>query len=146
MSLPMLNMTRSSGKMTLTFNQDKYKELLLQYQPKLIRTEEKNEKALALVEELMHHEHRSPEENELYELLIFLIERFEQAYYVPRTSTPHSLLLFLLEQQGITKTDLGEALNSIEIAAELVDEKREISQEQAKVLGRLFHVDSSLFL
>ncbi len=100
--------------MTLTFNRDKYRELLLQYQPKLIRTEEENEKALAFVEELMHREHRSPEENELYELLIFLIERFEQDYYAPRTSTPHSLLLFLLEQQGITKTDLGEALNSIE--------------------------------
>jgi HTH-type transcriptional regulator / antitoxin HigA len=132
--------------MTLIFNQDKYKELLLQYQPKLIRTEQENEKALALVEELMHREHRSPEENELYELLIFLIERFEQDYYAPRTSTPHSLLLFLLEQQGITKTGLGEVLNSIEIAAELVDGKREISQEQAKVLGRFFHVDSSLFL
>ena len=132
--------------MTLTFNRDKYKELLLQYQPKLIRTEEENEKALALVEELMHREHRSPEENELYELLIFLIERFEQDYYAPRTSTPHSLLLFLLEQQGITMADLGEVLNSMEIAAELVDGHREISQEQAKVLGSFFHVDSSLFL
>ncbi len=132
--------------MTLTFNQDKYKELLLQYQPKLIRTEEENEKALALVEELMHRKHRTPEESELYELLIFLIERFEQEYYAPRTSTSHSLLLFLLDQQGITKTDLGEALNSIEIASELVDGHREISQELAKVLGEFFYVDSSLFL
>jgi HTH-type transcriptional regulator/antitoxin HigA len=132
--------------MTLIFNQDKYKELLFQYQPKLIRTEEENEKALALVEELMHRENRSPEESELYELLIFLIEKFEQEFYIPRPSTPHSLLLFLMEQQGINKTALGEVLDSLEIASELVDGKREINQEQAKILGHFFHVDSSLFL
>lgn len=37
--------------MTLTFNPDKYKELLSQYQPKIIRTEAENEKALASVDE-----------------------------------------------------------------------------------------------
>ncbi|WP_199313911.1 transcriptional regulator [Planktothrix sp. FACHB-1365] len=67
--------------MTLTFNPDKYKELLSQYQPKIIRTEAENEKALAIVEELMHRPDRTPEEDELYELLIVLIERFEQEYY-----------------------------------------------------------------
>ena len=56
--------------MTLTFNPDKYKELPSQYQPKTIRTEAENEKALAIVEELMHRRDRTPEEDELYELLI----------------------------------------------------------------------------
>lgn len=36
--------------MTLTFDLDKYKELLIKYHPKLIRNEEENEKALAIVE------------------------------------------------------------------------------------------------
>lgn len=74
--------------MTVTFNPEKYKELLLSYQPKLIRTEEENEKTLAIVEELMHRQNRSPEENELYELLIFLIEKFEREFYSPDTSNP----------------------------------------------------------
>ena len=67
--------------MTLTFNPEKYKELLFNYQPKIIRTETENEKALALVEELMHRKDRTLEEEELYELLITLIEKFEQEYY-----------------------------------------------------------------
>jgi len=46
-------------------NSDKYKELLAHYQPKLIRNEEENEKALAIVEELMHRANRSPEEDEI---------------------------------------------------------------------------------
>ena len=67
--------------MTLTFNAEKYKELLFNYQPKIIRTEVENEKALVIVEELMHKKDRTIEEEELYELLITLIEKFEQEYY-----------------------------------------------------------------
>jgi hypothetical protein len=77
-------MIRRNGKMTLTFNPDKYKELLSQYQPKIIRNEADNEKALAMVEELMHRRDRTPEEDELYELLIALIEKFEQEYLCTR--------------------------------------------------------------
>ena len=48
--------------MTLTFNPEKYKELLTAYLPKLIKTEAENEQALALVEDSMRRE-RTPEEN-----------------------------------------------------------------------------------
>jgi HTH-type transcriptional regulator/antitoxin HigA len=74
-------MIRRNKKMTLTFNSEKYKEILFNYQPKIIRTEVENEKALAIVEELMYKKDRTPEEEELYELLIILIEKFEQEYY-----------------------------------------------------------------
>ena len=54
---------------------------------KLIKTEEKNEKALAIVEQLMHRDNLTPEEDELDELLITLIEKFEQDYYSPNRAT-----------------------------------------------------------
>ena len=40
--------------MTLTFNPEKYKELLTAYLPKIIKTEAENEQALVIVEDLMH--------------------------------------------------------------------------------------------
>ncbi|MDB9468139.1 hypothetical protein PN480_18675 [Dolichospermum circinale CS-1225] len=61
--------------MTLTFNPNKYKQLLTAYLPKVIKTEAENEQALAILEDLMHRK-RNPEENELYQLLITLIEKF----------------------------------------------------------------------
>jgi HTH-type transcriptional regulator/antitoxin HigA len=76
-----VNKIRRNKKMPLTFNPEKYKELLFNYQPKIIRTEVENEKALAIIEELMYKKDRTPEEEELYELLIILIEKFEQEYY-----------------------------------------------------------------
>jgi HTH-type transcriptional regulator / antitoxin HigA len=133
--------------MTLTFNQDKYKELLAKYQPKVIRNEEENEKALTIVEELMHCKNRSPEENELYELLITLIEKFEQEYYSPgKASTPHSMLLFLMEQKDIKQSDLVKVIGSKGVVSEVVNGKREISKAQAKALGDFFQVDPGLFI
>lgn len=143
----MQNMTKKNGRMTLTFNSNKYKELLTQYQPKLIRTEAENEVALAIVEELMHRPQRTPEEDELYELLITLIEKFEQEYYSPGTAfTPHSLLKFLMEQRNIKQTDLVGIIGSKGVVSEVVNGKREISKAQAKALSDFFQVDPGLFI
>lgn len=133
--------------MTLTFNPNKYSELLSRYQPKLIRTEADNEQALAIVEELMHHPDRSPEENELYDLLIALIEKFEQESYLPRTSsTPHSMLIFLMDQRNLQAADLAEVFGSETIASEVINQQIEFSKEQMKALGKFFRVDPGLFL
>lgn len=132
--------------MTLTFNPDKYKELLSQYQPKIIRNEADNEKALAMVEELMHQRDRTPEENELYELLIVLIEKFEQEYYAPgTTATPRSILLFLMEQRELQPADLVPVMGSEKRVSEVVNGDRDIGKELAFILGSFFHVEPSLF-
>ncbi len=132
--------------MTLTFNSEKYKELLCQYQPKVIKTEVENEAALKVVEQLMHSDTRTPEEDELYALLIILIEKFEREYYQPgEKSNPHSILNFLIEQKGIEKKDLVEIIGSEELLAEIIDKQKEINKAQAKALGKYFHVDASLF-
>ena len=133
--------------MTFTFNSSKYSELLSQYQPKLIRTEADNERALAIAEELMHRRDRSPEENELYDLLIVLIEKFEQEFYQPGSySNPHSMLRFLIEQQGLAAADLAVVLGSEAGVDETLAGDRELSIAQIKTLSALFKVDPSVFL
>ena len=132
--------------MTLTFNPDKYKELLSLYQPKIIRNEADNENALAIVEEFMHQRDRTPEEDELYELLIALIEKFEQEYYAPgATATPNSILLFLMEQRELQAADLVGLMGSEEKVYEVVNGDRDIGKELALILGSFFHVEASLF-
>ena len=143
----MQNTIGINGKMTLTFNREKYKELLCQYLPKVIRTEAENEAALQIVEKLMHSSQLTPEEDELYNLLIILIEKFEQEYYQPgATSTPHSMLNFLMEQRGIKQVDLVGIIGSKGVVSEVVNGKREISKAQAKALGEFFNIDAGLFI
>jgi len=133
--------------MTLTFNASKYSELLSQYQPKLIRTEEDNERALAVVEELMHRPNRSPEENELYDLLIALIEKFEYEFYQPSSqSNSSSMLEFLMEQQGISIAELANLVGSETLATEILAGNTSLSIAQVKALSQLFKVDPSVFI
>lgn len=132
--------------MTLTFSAQKYSKFLVKYQSRLIKTEEENEPALAVVEELMHLHNRTPEEEALYELLIVLIEKFEGDFYRPGSaSTPHSMLLFLMEQQQVQPEDLVEVVGDEDVALELVNGGGEISDELAEALGKFFNVDSSVF-
>ena len=130
-----------------TFNSEKYGELLSQYKPKLIRTEAENEKALAIVEALIHRPNRSLEENELFALLITLIEKFEQDHYLPgAASTPRSRLLFLMNQRQLKPADLISLLGSEDALAAVMNGDREISTFQARALGAFFHVDPGLFI
>lgn len=132
--------------MTLIFNRDKYKELLIAYLPKLIKNEVENEQALRIVEYLMHRE-RTPEEDELYQLLITLIEKFEQEYYQPnQQNNPVSMLLFLLEESEKTRDDLVAVLDSEDLVDKILTGQEKINTEQAAKLAEFFHVESSLFI
>ena len=131
--------------MTLTFNPEKYKELLTTYLPKIIRTEAENEQALVIVEDLMHRK-RSAEEDELYQLLITLIEKFEQEYYqINQQNNPQSMLLFLLDESGKNKVDLQAVLGSEILVDNILNGKEKITLELAQNLGDFFHVEAGLF-
>ena len=145
MFLPMLNTMRSNGKMTLTFNSENYKKLLITYLPRVIKTEAENEQALAIVEDLMHRK-RTPEEDELYHLLVTLIEKFEQEYYQPNQPTnPQSMILFLLEESGKSRMDLQGVLGAKASVDEIVEGEGKLTPEQAQKIADFFHVAPSLF-
>ena len=142
----MQNMTKTTGKTTLTFDQRTYSNLLSLYQPKIIKTEEENEIFLKVVEELISRKELTPEENALLELLVKLIEDFEDKHYQINTSTPQSRFLHLMEARGLKQADLSAILGSSEVTDGILNKQLEISQEKAEALGEFFHVDPSLFL
>ena len=93
----MQNMTKTTGKMTITFDSEVYSKLLSQSQPRVIKTEEENDRLLAVVEDLLSRSRLTAEENALLELLVRLIEDFESQHYQLNVSTPRSRILHLLE-------------------------------------------------
>ncbi len=132
--------------MIRTINSDSYAILLSKYQPKVIETEAENEAAISLAEELEHKKLRTPEEDTLLTLLIALIEKFEQEHYPLLEINHHSMLLHLMEAQNIQYEDLIGVIDADKnVVFELVNGKRQISKEQAKVLGKFFHVSPDLF-
>jgi HTH-type transcriptional regulator / antitoxin HigA len=138
-------MTRISGKMTLTIDRERYAELLSLYQPRIIKTEAENEAFLAIVEELMARSSLTVEEDAVLELLVRLIEEFEEKHYAIAASTPHSRLLHLMEARDLEYGDLAEVLGSTEVAEAIVAGRSVINREQALALSQLLGVDLKLF-
>ena len=132
--------------MTLTFNPETYAQLLAKYQPKVITNDTENEQAILIAEELAHKTSRTSEESALYELLITLIEKYENDTYPMGETTPLSTLLHLMEARGLKQADLIGVIGSSGVISEVINGKREISKAQAKALGDFFHVDAGLFI
>lgn len=131
--------------MTHTFNRETYGKLLAEYQPKKITTDEENEQAIALALILEHRPNRTPEEEILLELLVTLIEKFEESHYPIPQSNPHSMLLHLMDACDMTPESLVEVFGSLEVALEIFNGNRTINKAEAEALANYFHVDISLF-
>ncbi len=142
----MPNMTKGNGKMTDTFNQAVYSNLLAKIAPKVIETEEEYERALELAEQLTFAKTKTPEERALYKLLVTLIETYETQNYPMDESTPHDILQHVMEASGTRQADLVGIIGSSGVVSEVVNGKRSISKAQAKALGDYFKVSPSLFI
>jgi HTH-type transcriptional regulator/antitoxin HigA len=131
--------------MTHTFNSESYAKLLAQYQARTITTEEDSERAIALATELEHRQSRTPEEDTLLELLVTLIEKFEEAHYPIPQGTSHSMLQHLMDARELAPEALIEVIGSKQAVFEIINGTRSISKSQAQALADFFKVDISLF-
>jgi HTH-type transcriptional regulator/antitoxin HigA len=96
----------------------------------MIGTEEENERVLAIVERMMAKgEKRSPEEDAILNLLVHLVEQFEEKAYPIGQAAPAEMVAFLLEQRGLRPSALAEVLGSRGRVSEILAAKRSISKE-----------------
>jgi HTH-type transcriptional regulator/antitoxin HigA len=102
--------------------------------PRVIKTEEENER---VVEELERLDTRgrqlTPEEENLAELLTFLVRQFEESKYPLGHAEPIEALRVLMEDRGLRQRDVLHG-------------KRSISKAQARKLAEYFHVPVGLFI
>lgn len=113
--------------------------------PAVIETEAENERLLAIVEPMMSRE-LSLEEAKLFELLVKLIEDFEELHYPMGQGSPLEALKFLMEQRDLRQRDIAHLLGSSGVASEVINGKRAISKKQAKALAEFFSVSPELFI
>lgn len=132
--------------MPLTFNVDIYRQLLAEYRPKVIVSEQENESTIVLAKELEHLPNQTPEQEALLDLLVMLIEKYEDTAYPIPVSTPREVLLHLMEAKGCIQEDLVGVIGSRGFVSEVVNGKRGISIAQAKSLADYFGVDAGLFI
>ena len=139
--------TKARGKKTaaVKFNKAKYRKLVADAVPAVVETEAENERLLAIIEPMMSRE-LTLEEEKLFDLLVKLVEDFEERQYPMGESSPTEMLKFLMEQRGLRQRDVVHLFGSSGVASEVINGKRAISKNQAKALAEFFRVSPELFI
>src|SRR5260370_34272524 len=144
----MPSMTRTNGKASeAAINKARYGDLLRETLPRPIRTEAENERYLRVVEHLMSLGKRiTPEQRELLDLLVLLIERFAAARYALNPAPPVEPLRDLMQQPAMKLADLAVLIGSKGGASEILNGKRALSKANIKRLAGYFGVSPEVFL
>ena len=139
-----------------TLSENAYGKLLSKVRPRVIKTEEENERAIAEIEALdiraAQGHPLTPEEAQLLsklplgELLTALILQFEAAHYPLGHAAPIDSLRNLMEVRLLRQRDLIPVFGASSVVSDVLNGKRSISKTHARKLAEFFKVPVSLFI
>lgn len=112
-----------------------------------IRTAKDYKRASAVMEQLLD-EIGEDENHPLADVLDYLSNQtlvYEAEHVDIPDIEPREVLLFLMEQHGLTQSDLADCAPQSRVS-EILNGRRDISKELAKALAAKFKVDVSVFI
>lgn len=112
---------------------------------KLIKTEKGYQETLARVERIFDAEPNTPEGDEL-DLLVTLVEKYENEHYPIPEPDPIEAIRFMMEQMGIDDNDLGAILNSRSRASEILNRKRRLSIAHIRKLTEHLKIPADILI
>jgi HTH-type transcriptional regulator/antitoxin HigA len=131
----------------LTFDNKEYGRVLARVLPRVIPTDEEHERLLGEVESLMDKgEHRTAEEDTALELIVRLIQDYDERHYPLPDPGPREMLVYLMEQRGLKQADLIPIFRSSGYVSDVVSGRRAISKARAKELAAFFKVSPEVFI
>ncbi len=112
---------------------------------KPIRTEKDYEAALARIDEIFEAEPGSPEGREL-DVLVDLVEQYENKHVPMGYPDPIEVIKFLMEQAGLSRSDLVPFIGSRKKVSEVLSGKRAITMPMAKALSKNIGIPLDLLI
>lgn len=101
--------------------------------PGIIKTEEGYEKALERLDKIFDSPENSTEGDEA-ELLVLLIENYEDEHYPIGAPDPIEAIKFRMEQMGMKKKDLAEVIGYKSRVTEIFSRKRKLTLKMIRNL------------
>lgn len=110
-----------------------------------IRTEADYDAALEAIETVMDAEPGTPEADRL-DVLVTLVQAYERVHYPIEAPDPIEAIRFRMEQEGLTRRDLEEALGSRARVAEVLNRKRPLTLPMIRRLHRLYGIPAEVLI
>jgi HTH-type transcriptional regulator/antitoxin HigA len=117
------------------------------YLLKPIRTKGDYNRAMHIIEMLAGRTDLNNDQAAYLESLSILVEAYESEHYeIEPAGSPLQTLAFLLEENGLSGSDLGRILGQRQLGSKILRGERDLSKAHIKTLAEYFAVDPSLFL
>lgn len=130
-----------------SINRTAYARLLTRVLPRVIESEEENERVIAELERLDTRQRAlTREEQKLAQLMTLLVRQFESERYPLGHAEPVEALRALMEARGLRQRDLIRVFGASSVVSNVLNGKRSISKTHARKLADLFHVPVGLFI
>ncbi|MGK7886497.1 MAG: type II toxin-antitoxin system HigA family antitoxin [Crocosphaera sp.] len=127
------------------YTQDKYIELLKQFPPRPIKSEEELEAMQEIVNQLLDKPELTEEEYDYLDVLGMLIYDYEKDLDIVPDIYGVELLKVLLEEQNLKQKDLVSIFKTESIVSDVLNEKRKLTTRHIQELAEFFNVSPAVF-
>lgn len=123
-----------------------YPKLLSETQPEVVHDEALNERFINALRKLdARWDDLSAEERKLHELLVLLIQDFEQRTYKIHAATPIEVIEELMAANDLKNKDLIGIFATESVVSEVLAGKRRLTVDHIKRLSERFNVSPAVF-
>ena len=113
--------------------------------PTPITSERQHEEYLSVLDKLASKQNPSLEEEKYAQVLMALIEAYEEEHDPIPDASPVEVLRALMEANNLRQKDLAPIFGSESIVSEVLHKKRELNKAHIDKLSKRFHVSPAVF-
>ena len=127
------------------YTQDRYIELLKQFPPRPIKSEEELEATQEIVNQLLDKLQLTEEESDYLDVLGMLIYEYEKDLDIVPDIYGVELLKVLLEERNLKQKDLVSIFKTESIVSDVLNEKRKLTTRHIQELAEFFNLSPAVF-
>ena len=113
--------------------------------PTPITSERQHSEYLSVLDQLAGKENPSPEEEKYAQVLLTLIEVYEERHHPVPDAPPIQVLRTLMDANNLRQKDLVPIFGSESIVSEVLHKKRALNKSHIEKLSKRFHVSPAVF-
>ncbi len=113
--------------------------------PTPITSERQHEEYLSVLDKLTSKANPASDEEKYAEVLMTLIEAYEEEHHSIPDASPVEVLRALMEANDLRQKDLVPIFGSESIVSEILHKKRHLNKTHIEKLSKRFHVSPAVF-
>jgi HTH-type transcriptional regulator/antitoxin HigA len=113
--------------------------------PTPITSDRQHEDYLSVLDKLANKDNPTREEEKYAEVLMTLIEAYEEEHHSIPDASPVAVLRTLMDANDLRQKDLVPVFGSESIVSEILHKKRSLNKAHIEKLSKRFHVSPAVF-